>query len=72
MKNNDALLNTIIADDLLSYERWLPAGGMMSNVPDLLRFGNVWLSSFKRPNGKCFNLNHFFLNIYRKHNLIPC
>jgi len=59
LKNNDQisenwqnvtevkLLNAPIIDDLESFEHQLPSGGLLSTVPDLLKFGNYMLNSYK-------------------------
>jgi len=53
MKNNSAnntkveIVNAMILDDLVSFEAQWPAGGIVSTVPDLLKFGNFMLNSYK-------------------------
>jgi serine beta-lactamase-like protein LACTB len=44
------ILNSFIIDDLISLEANWPAGGLVSTVPDLLKFGNYMLNSFKGVN----------------------
>jgi serine beta-lactamase-like protein LACTB len=44
------ILNSFIIDDLVSLEANWPAGGLVSTVPDLLKFGNYMLNSFKGVN----------------------
>jgi serine beta-lactamase-like protein LACTB len=41
------LMNAPIVDDLASLEAQLPSGGLVSTVPDLLKFGNYMLNSYK-------------------------
>ena len=41
------LMNAPIVDDLLSVEAQWPSGGLVSTVPDLLKFGNYILNSYK-------------------------
>jgi serine beta-lactamase-like protein LACTB len=41
------LLKAPIIDDLESLELQLPCGGLLSTVPDLLKFGNYMLNSYK-------------------------
>jgi CubicO group peptidase (beta-lactamase class C family) len=41
------ILNSFIVDDLLSLEAYWPSGGLVSTVPDLLKFGNYMLNSYK-------------------------
>jgi CubicO group peptidase (beta-lactamase class C family) len=40
-------LNAPIIDDLVSLEAQWPSGGLVSTVPDLLKFGNHMLKSYK-------------------------
>jgi serine beta-lactamase-like protein LACTB len=52
LKNNKnvtkvELLNAMIIDDLVSLEAQWPCGGIVSTVPDLLKFGNYMLNSYK-------------------------
>jgi serine beta-lactamase-like protein LACTB len=49
-KSNVSILNSLIIDDLLSLEAYWPAGGLVSTVPDLLKFGNYMLNSYKGVN----------------------
>jgi serine beta-lactamase-like protein LACTB len=44
------ILNALIIDDLVSLEADWPAGGLVSTVPDLLKFGNYMLNSYKGVN----------------------
>ena len=39
-ENKPQLINAMIADDLVSYEANWPSGGLVSTVPDLLKFGS--------------------------------
>jgi serine beta-lactamase-like protein LACTB len=41
------VLNAPIIDDLVSLEAQWPSGGLVSTVPDLLKFGNHMLNSYK-------------------------
>jgi CubicO group peptidase (beta-lactamase class C family) len=41
------LLNALLYDDLVSLEAGWPSGGLVSTVPDLLKFGNYLLNSYK-------------------------
>jgi CubicO group peptidase (beta-lactamase class C family) len=41
------VLNAPIIDDLVSLEAQWPSGGLVSTVPDLLKFGNHMLKSYK-------------------------
>jgi serine beta-lactamase-like protein LACTB len=50
IKSNESILNSLIVDDLLSLEAYWPAGGLVSTVPDLLKFGNYMLNSYKGVN----------------------
>jgi len=50
IKSNESILNSQIVDDLLSLEAYWPAGGLVSTVPDLLKFGNYMLNSYKGVN----------------------
>jgi len=50
MKNeltHNQIANAHIVDDLVSLERNWPAGGIVSTVSDLLKFGNYMLNSYK-------------------------
>ena len=44
------LKNTGLLDDLFPYEGWWPSVGMVSNVDDLLIFGNAMIDSYKGAN----------------------
>jgi serine beta-lactamase-like protein LACTB len=44
------ILNCYILDDLVSLEASWPVGGLVSTVPDLLKFGNYMLNSYKGVN----------------------
>jgi len=44
--NVTKVVNADIIDDLTVYEGWWSAGGVISTVSDLLRFGNAMLTSF--------------------------
>jgi serine beta-lactamase-like protein LACTB, mitochondrial len=46
-KMNNMLGNSEVYDDLVSLEGWWPAGGIVSTVPDLLRFGYAMITSSK-------------------------
>jgi serine beta-lactamase-like protein LACTB len=50
IKSNVSILNSLIIDDLISLEAYWPAGGLVSTVPDLLKFGNYMLNSYKGVN----------------------
>jgi CubicO group peptidase (beta-lactamase class C family) len=41
-----SVINADIMDDLVSVENWWPAGGLVSTVPDQLKFGNAMLKSY--------------------------
>jgi CubicO group peptidase (beta-lactamase class C family) len=41
------LMNAPIVDDLVSLEAQWPSGGLVSTVPDLFKFGNYMLNSYK-------------------------
>ncbi len=41
------ILNAPLIDDLFSLEAQWPSGGLVSTVPDLLKFGNYMLNSYK-------------------------
>ena len=45
--NDTTIINTIIIDDMVIVNKVWSAGGFISTVPDLLRFGNTMLYSFK-------------------------
>ena len=48
--NDTRIFNTVMLDDIIIVNKYWPAGGIMSTVPDLLRFGNIMLYSFKGGN----------------------
>jgi serine beta-lactamase-like protein LACTB len=41
------ILNAPLVDDLVSLEAYWPSGGFVSTVPELLKFGNYMLKSYK-------------------------
>jgi CubicO group peptidase (beta-lactamase class C family) len=41
------ILNAPIVDDLVSLEAYWPSGGLLSTLPDILKFGNYMLKSYK-------------------------
>jgi CubicO group peptidase (beta-lactamase class C family) len=41
------ILNAPIVDDLVSLEAYWPSGGLVSTLPDILKFGNYMLKSYK-------------------------
>jgi CubicO group peptidase (beta-lactamase class C family) len=41
------ILNAPIVDDLVSFEAYWPSGGLLSTLPDILKFGNYMLKSYK-------------------------
>jgi hypothetical protein len=45
-------VNSDIWNQLTCLEGWLPAGGLVSTVPDLLKFGNIMLKSYLGNDGK--------------------
>jgi CubicO group peptidase (beta-lactamase class C family) len=60
------LLNSLIIDDLLSLEANWPSGGLGSTVPDLLKFGNYLLNSYKGVNDSKSGTRMKFDNICDK------
>ncbi|XP_054158395.1 uncharacterized protein LOC128956705 [Oppia nitens] len=40
------LQNSDLIDDLFNYEGWWPAGGVLSTVGDMLRFGNAMIDAY--------------------------
>ncbi|CAG2180649.1 unnamed protein product, partial [Oppiella nova] len=45
------LVKCDMIDELISYEGYWPAGGLISSAEDILRFGNAMISSYKGTNG---------------------
>ena len=41
------VINADIIDDLISVDNWWSAGGLVSTVPDQLKFGNAMLKSYQ-------------------------
>ncbi|XP_054158394.1 serine beta-lactamase-like protein LACTB, mitochondrial [Oppia nitens] len=40
------LQNSDLTDDMFNYEGWWPAGGILSTVTDMLRFGNTMIDAY--------------------------
>ncbi|XP_054158387.1 serine beta-lactamase-like protein LACTB, mitochondrial [Oppia nitens] len=40
------LQNSDLIDDMFNYEGWWPAGGILSTVTDMLRFGNSMIDAY--------------------------
>ena len=69
--NTKKILNTVIYDDLVSLEASWPAGGIVSTIPDLLKFGAHMIKWSKGVNdSKTCKSNSFYKIIVSKTNFI--
>ena len=51
------VVNADIIDDLVSVDNWWPPGGLVSTVPDQLKFGNAMLKSYQGKGLYCVKLS---------------